>query len=122
MTRPLPLRSLAAAQAGYYLASGIAPLVSMRAFEAITGPKTDHWLVKTVGLLALGSGALLGREAARPRPDPVLGIAAAVPFALASGWYGGTGRISRVYLADAALEGAFALAWLVALRGGRRGG
>jgi hypothetical protein len=76
--------------------------------------------VKTVGLLAVGSGTLVGREATRRRPDPVVGIAAAVPFALASGWYGGTGRISRVYLADAVLEGGFALAWLVALRGGRR--
>ena len=28
----------------------------MRSFEAVTGPKTDRWLVKTVGALALANG------------------------------------------------------------------
>jgi hypothetical protein len=106
-----PATRLAAAQAGYYLATGALPLVSMRAFEAVTGPKRDDWLVKTVGLLAVGFGALLARDAARGRPDPGIGLAGALPFAAASLWYGGTGRVSRVYLADAALELAFVAGW-----------
>jgi hypothetical protein len=106
-----PATRLAAAQAGYYLATGFLPLVSMRAFEAVTGPKRDDWLVKTVGLLAVGFGALLARDAARGRPDPGIGLAGALPFAAASLWYGGTGRVSRVYLADAALELAFVAGW-----------
>jgi hypothetical protein len=111
--------SLAAAQSGYYLVTGALPFVSMRAFEAVTGPKRDHWLVRTVGLLALGFGGVLARDAARRRPDPVVGIAGAVPFAVASLWYGGTGRISRIYLLDGALEAAFVAAWLLEGRGAR---
>lgn len=110
--------SLAAVQGLYYLLTGAAPFVSMRAFEAVTGPKRDDWLVKTVGLLALGFGALLVRDAARGRADPAVGLAGALPFAAASTWYGGTHRISRIYLLDGALELAFAAAWL--LVGGRR--
>jgi hypothetical protein len=102
---------LATAQAGYYLATGGLPLVSMRAFEAISGPKRDDWLVKTVGLLAVGFSAVLARDAARDRPDAVVGLAGALPFAAASLWYGGTGQISRIYLADAALELAFVVCW-----------
>ena len=109
--------SLPAAQSAYYLVTGALPFVSMRAFEAVTGPKRDHWLVRTVGLLALGFGGVLARDAVRRRPDPVVGIAGAVPFAVASLWYGGTGRISRVYLLDGALEAAFVGAWLLQARG-----
>lgn len=35
----------------FYLTSGIWPLIDMPSFEAVTGRKTDKWLVKTVGLL-----------------------------------------------------------------------
>ena len=108
--------SLAAAQSAYYVVTGALPFVSMRAFEAATGPKREHWLVRTVGLLALGFGGVLARDAARRRPDPVVGIAGAVPFAVASLWYGGTGRISRIYLLDGALEAAFVAAWLLERR------
>ena len=45
-----------------------------------------------------------------------MGIAGAVPFAVASLWYGGTGRISRIYLLDGALEAAFVAAWLLEAR------
>ena len=110
-------RSLAATQSAYYLVTGAVPFVSMRAFEAVTGPKRDHWLVRTVGMLALGFGGVLARDAAGRRPDPIVGIAGAVPFAVASLWYGGTGRISRIYLLDGALEAGFAVAWLLERRG-----
>jgi hypothetical protein len=110
----LDLASLAATQSAYYLVTGAVPFVSMRAFEAVTGPKRDHWLVRTVGLLALGFGGLLARDAAGRRPDPIVGIAGAAPFAVASLWYGGTGRISRIYLLDGGLEAAFVVAWLIA--------
>ncbi|HKF85571.1 MAG TPA: hypothetical protein VKB30_07285 [Candidatus Limnocylindrales bacterium] len=109
--------TLAAVQAGYYVITGAAPFVSMRAFEAITGPKRDDWLVKTVGLLAIGFGGVLARDAVSRRPDPTVGLAGALPFAAASLWYGGTGRISRVYLLDGVLEAAFAVAWLRSRRG-----
>jgi hypothetical protein len=39
-------------QGGYFLFTGIWPLVSRRTFEAVTGPKKDFWLAQTVGVLA----------------------------------------------------------------------
>jgi hypothetical protein len=58
-------------QGGYYVATGIWPLLSMRSFERITGPKIDKWLVKTVGLLvtAIGATILLGSKRKLPSPD-----------------------------------------------------
>ena len=41
------------------LTSGIWPLLDMPSFEAVTGRKTDKWLVKTVGLLVAVSGSAL---------------------------------------------------------------
>lgn len=42
------MRRLAQAQGVFNIVSGVWPLVSMRTFEAIYGPKTDRWLVHTV--------------------------------------------------------------------------
>lgn len=33
----------------YYLMTGIWPLLHIRSFVWMTGPKTDRWLVKAVG-------------------------------------------------------------------------
>src|SRR5919106_4031462 len=56
---PVMRSALAMGQGLYYLATGVWPLVSMRSFEAVTGPKTDRWLVKTVGVLVGVIGAVL---------------------------------------------------------------
>ena len=108
--------ALGAVQAAYYLATGVGPLVAMPAFQRVTGPKTDDWLVRTIGGLAIGMGAVLARNAATGRSDPIVGLAGAVPFGVSSLWYGATGRVSRVYLLDGAVEVAFAAGWLAALR------
>ncbi|MGQ0534782.1 MAG: hypothetical protein ACT4PT_01775 [Methanobacteriota archaeon] len=38
-------RLVASVQTAYYLAMGGWPLVHRASFEAVTGPKTDDWLV-----------------------------------------------------------------------------
>jgi hypothetical protein len=101
------------ALAGYYTASGAWPLVSMRSFEAVTGPKVDRWLVKTVGLLAIADGLALGVGARRERPAPetiALAAAAALAFTTVDVVYVLRGRIRPIYLADAAVELALAAA------------
>ena len=40
----------------YFMLTGIWPVVHMPSFIAVTGPKTDLWLVRTVGLLIAGIG------------------------------------------------------------------
>src|SRR3954468_19360295 len=64
---PSPARSVAAAQGAYFLLTGVAPFVSRRGFEAVTGPKREWWLVQTVGgvVTALG-GALAGAAGGGP--------------------------------------------------------
>lgn len=113
------LRRAATIQAGYYVASGIWPIFSRSTFEAVTGPKTDYWLVRTVGALATAIGATLGLAASRNRVSDelaVLGIGSALGFATVDAFYVATGRISRVYLVDALLECVIAAEWRAGLR------
>jgi hypothetical protein len=109
-------RSVLRAQGGYYLVTGLWPLVHLASFEAITGPKVDDWLVRMVGLLAAVIGATL-LAAARDtltREIYVLSIGSAFAFAAIDIWYALRGRISLVYVADAGVEfGMVALLVLV---------
>jgi hypothetical protein len=62
------MRGMIVVQAAYYLITGLWPLVSLRTFEMVTGPKTDDWLVRMVGLLAAAIGAALLSGAWRETP------------------------------------------------------
>ena len=119
-------RELAAAQGALYVATGVWPLLHMSSFEAVTGPKLERWLVRTVGVLVATIGATLALAARRGAVAPELRLLAggsAAGLAAIELWYGGRRRISPVYLADAALELALAAGWLVfARRPARRGG
>jgi hypothetical protein len=80
----------------------------MPSFEAVTGPKVDDWLVHMVGLLAAAVALPLGVAALQDRVrEPavvVLAVASALAFAGIDLWYGLNGRISPIYLADAAVQ------------------
>ena len=45
------LLKLALLQGIFYVATGVWPLIDIVSFQVVTGPKTDLWLVKTVGVL-----------------------------------------------------------------------
>lgn len=105
--RPATVRPVLLAQGAYYLATGVWPLVSLWTFEAVTGPKTDHWLVRTVGVLAavIGVGLLVGVRRRRPGLETLtLGLASALGFAGVDVVYVLTGTIGPLYLADAAVQ------------------
>jgi hypothetical protein len=107
-----------ALQAGYYVSTGLWAVAHRRSFEAVTGPKTDYWLVRLVGALAAAMGASLALGARRDRPGAetvALGLAGAAAFAATDAVYVARGRIGRVYLGDLAVEAA--LGALVAARG-----
>jgi len=107
------------AQGVYYVLTGIWPLVSMSTFESISGPKTDDWLVRMVGLLAavIGATLLLGVRVAEPRSEVIaLALLSAASFASIDLVYGLSGRISGVYLADAAVEVILAIGLLASFR------
>jgi hypothetical protein len=100
-------RKVLLAQGVYYVVTGVSPFVSRRLFEAVTGPKRDWWLVKTTGILVttIGCGTISAVLRGRETPE-VAAMAAGCAAGLAAidTVYALRGRISPVYLADAALE------------------
>ncbi len=111
--RPGMARIVMVGQGLYYLATGVLPFISMRTFVAITGPKRDLWLVRTVGLLVSVIGAVLvisGLRRERRSEMQLLAAGSALGLAGIDVFYASKGRISRVYLLDAAAEGAIVAA------------
>jgi hypothetical protein len=94
-------------QGGYYVVTGVAPFVSRRAFEAVTGPKTEWWLVQTVGAVvtAVGTALLSGARSGRVTPE-LRGLATGCAISLAAidTVYVARRRIAPTYLLDAAAQ------------------
>lgn len=100
----------------YYVITGFWPLLSIRTFQLVSGPKKDLWLVKTAGLLigVIGTVLMLAGVRHREEPEfPLLAIGSAVSLAGIDIVYVRRGRIWRIYLVDAAAELALAAGWLV---------
>lgn len=115
----MQLRSLAAWQGVYYAATGVWPLFHMRSFLAVTGPKTDLWLVRTVGLLVACMGGQMLLAAKRDEVGPevrLLALSSAASLAAIDTFYTAKGTIRPVYLADAVAEAALVVLWARALR------
>jgi hypothetical protein len=88
---------------------------------AITGLKRDYWLVQTVGALVGVIGAALataarGQRSPRTPAIQLLGIGSALSLATIDVPFVARGRISRIYLADAAAELGVIAGWLYARR------
>lgn len=114
-------RTAAALQGVFYLVTGVWPILHIHSFMAVTGPKVDLWLVKTVGALAAAIGLTLLGGARRKTPvweTGLLGMLSAAAFMLVDLIYVGIGQLSSVYLLDAAPEAVFVLFWLGALASG----
>lgn len=97
------------------LLGGLWPLVNLRSFESVFGPKVDRWLVRTVAGLLMVNGVTqlaTGREARSIAQARMLGIGTAGVLTAIDLRYAPPGRISRMYLADAVVEIAWIVAWL----------
>ena len=117
----LPKRAVAMAQAIYYAPTGVWPILHMRSFEWLTGPKTDRWLVKTVGGLLSVTGGALGLAAVSDRVTPELelvGAGSALTLAAIDVVYVARGRISPIYLLDAAANFGLLAGYALARSGG----
>ena len=110
---------VALVQGVYFLLTGVWPIVHLRSFLAVTGPKTDLWLVKTVGAIvgAIGLVLLLAAWSGRVTPEVVLlGVASAAALGAVDVVYVTKRIIPRIYLFDAGAEAVLILAWGVAWR------
>ena len=113
------LSIIAAVQAAYFIPFSILGLLHRRSFEWITGKKQDYWLVRTVCLLLISVGGVIGRAGATNRVTPeiaALGIGSSASLAAIDIWYGGKGRIRRIYLLDALANAGLIGGWSVAIR------
>ena len=113
------LLKLALIQGIFYVATGVWPLIDIVSFQVVTGPKTDLWLVKTVGVLVTVIGLVLlsaGRSRRITAEMVLLAVGSALGLAGIDLIYALSGRISAVYLADAVVEIGLAVLWAVAWR------
>ena len=107
----------------YYLITGVWPLVSIRTFQLVTGPKTDHlvtgkegdhWLVMTVGVLITSIALALLLSAWRKEVSPaiaLLAVGSAASLTLIDCTYVARQVIAKIYLADAAVELVLIALW-----------
>ena len=102
-------------QGSYTMATALWPIAHIRSFEAVTGPKTDNWLVKTVGALLLpvavcwlwnAYNQTVSAEAA------LLGIGTAIGLGFVDFYYASIGRISKIYMADGVVQIVFIVCWI----------
>lgn len=103
-------------QSIYFIGTGIWPLIHISSFMYISGPKTDVWLVKTVGALIMVIGVTLFLARTRKKINlevAVLAIGAAASLLAIDLIYVLNDTISPIYLFDAFAEGLFILLWLI---------
>lgn len=109
---------LSVVQGFYYFVTGIWPLLSIDTFMQVTGPKTDTWLVKTVGVLVTVIGAALINAGLWIDFSPevlIIAIGSALGLMLIDIIYVLKKVISKIYLLDAAAELVLVIGWLLAL-------
>ena len=109
-------------QGVYTLLTAVWPLIDIDSFMAVTGYKTDQWLVKTVGALLIPiSVTLLSlRHLSDQRPAYLLGGLTAIAFIIIDFYYSTKNIIPDIYQVDGAIEIIFLGCWLYIIGHGLR--
>lgn len=103
-------------QGVYYLITGVWPLLSIKTFEMVTGPKTDKWLVKTVGIMIAVVGLALIIAFIRKELSFEMVLTAAgcaLGLMLIDIIYSTKRVISKIYLLDAVAEFVLLIGWII---------
>jgi hypothetical protein len=106
--------TVARLQGTFNVVGGMWPLVHVRSFEAVFGPKVDRWLVYTVAglLVSIGTAQLATTaDAASVRQARRIGVGCAATLAAVDLVNVPRERISRMYLLDALAETGWLIAW-----------
>ena len=96
-------------QGVYFVVTGIWPVLHIDSFMAVTGEKTDIWLVHMVGLLAVTIGISL---LFKPK-SLLLPICSAISFAAIDLIYVLKDVISPIYLVDFVLQSVFIIVYIL---------
>jgi hypothetical protein len=105
--------------AAYDLITGLWPVFGIESFQKVSGQKTDIWLVKTVTLLVLVIGGVVGSAGLRRRVTPeiaALAIGSSAALATIDVVYVSQRRISPVYLLDGMTNVILIGGWVLAIR------
>ncbi|BDT90362.1 hypothetical protein IFM12275_03380 [Nocardia sputorum] len=105
---------VARAHGVFNVVGGLWPLLHRRSFEAVFGPKNDHWLQYTVAGLLAGNG--VAQILASFSPVGVadarrIGVITATWLLAIDLKYVPKGDIPKTYLLDAAMEVGWLAAW-----------
>ena len=111
-----PWSKLALAHGAYLVFIGAWPLLHLKSFAKVTGPKPEGWLAKAVGACLANVGIQLIGSALRGghvrREVRSLAVRMAMTFAAFDFYYAGVRRrISPVYLGNGAAQLLFAMLW-----------
>ena len=109
------------AHALYFVPTSLVALLSRPLFEAISGRKTDYWLVRTVASLLTVVGAAVGWAGAKDRITPeiaALAVGSSAALTAIDVVYVGKRRISPVYLLDGVGNLLLIAGWAAALARG----
>lgn len=90
------------------------PLIAPGTFQAVTGPKEDLWLARTVGLLLAAAGAALALAGRRRRVTPelaLIGAGFAAALSVVDVFCVFEPRTTAAYWLDAPVELALLIAW-----------
>ena len=110
-------------QGVFYFVTGVWPILHLRSFFAVTGPKTEYWLVQTFGaVLAIVGIApfLAARHRAVSAEVCLVGAGTAAILAVCDLVFVGQRAIGPVYLLDAAAEAMLVAGWVAGIWVSRR--
>ncbi|GAB0157916.1 hypothetical protein CHRYSEOSP005_32100 [Chryseobacterium sp. Alg-005] len=99
----------------YFFITGVWPLIHLKSFMEVTGPKTDIWLVQTVAVLILSHSMLFFYIAFKKRILPVyalMGMITTSGLAIIELYYYFQGTLKWVYFIDSVIEILFFIYWL----------
>jgi hypothetical protein len=115
MRRDYFIKYLLLAQSGYTLLTALWGLLDIDSFMAVTGPKTDIWLVKAVSVLFVSIAlSLIVSFVFNPsdKSSATLAITVSIGIAIIDFYYSLNHIIRPVYIVDGCIQLIFFCCWI----------
>jgi hypothetical protein len=109
-------RYLLITQGVYYLITALWGILDIDSFMAVTGPKKDVWLVKTVSVLIVPIAVCLISFLffkSDPMSAIILGLTSTAGLAIIDFYYSIRDVISDVYMVDGAVQVLLFIWWII---------